>query len=154
MGRQIKRVPLDFDWPLNRVWPGYMVSICTEEIAYATKTQYEATDDDNPCCRACRHFARLAGLPIKGHGCPDHEHHPLVGVGWQLWETVTEGSPISPVFATPEDLRDWMLAPERDGWYGDDGDGILKWITGTGWAPSLVAQNGLVTSGVEHDAGG
>jgi hypothetical protein len=24
MGREIKRVPLDFDWPLNKVWPGYL----------------------------------------------------------------------------------------------------------------------------------
>lgn len=25
MGREIKRVPLDFDWPLNEVWAGYLM---------------------------------------------------------------------------------------------------------------------------------
>jgi hypothetical protein len=24
MGRTLKRVPLDFDWPLNKTWPGYL----------------------------------------------------------------------------------------------------------------------------------
>jgi len=32
---------------------------------------------------------------------------PPSGPGWQLWETVTEGSPISPVFETPGGLAKW-----------------------------------------------
>ena len=24
MGRELKRVPLDFDWPQNKVWHGYL----------------------------------------------------------------------------------------------------------------------------------
>jgi hypothetical protein len=24
MGRNIKRVPLDFDWPMKKIWVGYM----------------------------------------------------------------------------------------------------------------------------------
>lgn len=35
------------------------------------------------------------------------EYEPPIGTGYQLWETVTEGSPISPVFATAEELADW-----------------------------------------------
>jgi hypothetical protein len=37
---------------------------------------------------------------------------PEEGPGWQLWETVSEGSPISPVFETPEKLAYWMTTPE------------------------------------------
>jgi len=33
---------------------------------------------------------------------------PPTGPGWQLWENVSEGSPISPVFTTPEELATWM----------------------------------------------
>lgn len=33
---------------------------------------------------------------------------PPTGEGWQLWESVSEGSPITPVFATPEELARWM----------------------------------------------
>lgn len=32
---------------------------------------------------------------------------PPTGDGWQMWETTSEGSPISPVFTDPEDLADW-----------------------------------------------
>jgi hypothetical protein len=32
---------------------------------------------------------------------------PSAGEGWQLWETTSEGSPVSPVFATAEELADW-----------------------------------------------
>lgn len=34
---------------------------------------------------------------------------PPTGDGWQLWQTVSEGGPVSPVFATPELLADWII---------------------------------------------
>lgn len=34
-------------------------------------------------------------------------------VGWQMWETTSEGSPISPVFPSKDDLAFW-LAKHRD----------------------------------------
>lgn len=37
------------------------------------------------------------------------ETEPPVGEGWQLWETMTEGSPTSPVFATAEGLACWCV---------------------------------------------
>jgi hypothetical protein len=36
---------------------------------------------------------------------------PPEGEGWQVWETVSEGSPISPVFAHREQLVDWLMSP-------------------------------------------
>jgi hypothetical protein len=35
------------------------------------------------------------------------KYEPPAGDGWQLWETTSEGSPISPVFQTAEALADW-----------------------------------------------
>jgi len=35
------------------------------------------------------------------------EHEPPTGEGYQLWETCSEGSPVSPVFANAEELADW-----------------------------------------------
>jgi hypothetical protein len=32
---------------------------------------------------------------------------PPVGEGWQLWETTSEGSPVSPVFGSAEALAEW-----------------------------------------------
>lgn len=37
------------------------------------------------------------------------ETEPPKGDGWQLWETCSEGSPVSPVFETKEQLADWCV---------------------------------------------
>ncbi len=86
MGRELKRVPLDFDWPVHKRWYGYLHSMCSGD------------------CDECLHYARLKGLKIKDYGCPDFGCDPPKGIGYQLWETTSEGSPISPVFHTKEAL--------------------------------------------------
>ncbi len=98
----------------------------------------------------------------SGHTWPDkkskwrYDHwkstNPPKGQGYQIWETVSEGSPISPVFKTPEELADWMAAP-GNGWSTDQGttrEQWLKFIMGPGWAPSFVSSpsTGLI-SGVQ-----
>lgn len=35
------------------------------------------------------------------------EYEPPTGTGYQLWETCSEGSPITPVFSSAEELADW-----------------------------------------------
>lgn len=64
---------------------------------------------------------------------------PPTGDGWQLWETVSEGSPISPVFETDEALARWMTE-NRCTVSGPMAsfDAALKFVR-AGWAPSLVA---------------
>ena len=89
MGRVVRRVPLDFDWPLNKIWYGYLQQTCCEQ------------------CDDCKHYASLKGLPLKEYGCPDFGLDPPTGEGYQLWETTSEGSPISPVFVSPEALASW-----------------------------------------------
>ena len=64
MGREVKRVPLGFDWPVGKTWFGYVLPSTTVEV-------------------------------------PE-------GPGWQMWENMSEGSPISPVFETPEALARWL----------------------------------------------
>jgi hypothetical protein len=76
MGRIVKRVPVQFRWPLNRVWKGYI----------------------NP-------HTSLAG---NGEAAKKWTYFdPPKGEGYQLWETTTEGSPISPVFKTFDELCAW-----------------------------------------------
>jgi hypothetical protein len=73
---------------------------------------------------------------------------PPAGDGWQLWETVSEGSPISPVFATADDLATWMSDPARgDQWMPSH---VARKFVEDGWAPSLVMtpETGVI-SGVE-----
>ena len=68
---------------------------------------------------ACERLGVVATCPVcDGHGdiATDaqreaaenvEEYEPPVGEGWQLWETTSEGSPTSPVFATAEELAEW-----------------------------------------------
>lgn len=73
---------------------------------------------------------------------------PPEGEGWQLWETVSEGSPVSPVFADSEQLVAWMSDPERGRrWVPPE---VAAKFIADGWAPTLVSspETGVV-SGVE-----
>lgn len=76
---------------------------------------------------------------------PIPEGHPY---GWQLYETVSEGSPLSPVCASKDELAAWLSSPAA-GRHQVSPDVAAKFVD-EGWAPSLVSgpQGGLV-SGVE-----
>lgn len=100
MGREIKRVPISFDWfektkdenNHGNTWKGYLL--------------------DGIECPLCNG----SGVNLKKEECSlcygDEivypEFHPPSGNGWQMWETCSEGGPISPVFESPEELAHWL----------------------------------------------
>lgn len=60
----------------------------------------------------------------------------------QVWETVSEGTPVSPPFATKEELINYLVA-YGDFWDQKRGNGgwdrkAAEEFVGAGWAPSLV----------------
>ncbi len=70
----------------------------------------------------------------------------------QLYETVSEGTPLSPPMPNGEALAGW-LAEQNSVWHGTDGmtkDEWLKFMARGGWAPSMVItpERGI-ESGVE-----
>lgn len=76
---------------------------------------------------------------------------PPVGEGWQLWETTSEGSPISPVCATAEDLATWMSNPDRTDRYARDWmpyPAAMQFIR-AGWAPTFI---GTPSAGIVQGA--
>jgi hypothetical protein len=105
LGREVKRVALDFNWPLWQPWSGY------------TRPK-------------------------------DQRQEPPAGAGWQLWETVSEGSPASPVFGTAEELAGWMSSLPSDDLSYAPYDSALAWVTGDGWGPSLVVSHRGIETGV------
>ena len=65
-------------------------------------------------------------------GWHDNEcYDPPAGEGWQVWETVSEGSPISPVFATSDALVTWLIG---EGYSPEASRAFVK----QGWAPSMI----------------
>lgn len=90
----------------------------------------------------------------KGHLWPDDSFEKLSedwtstpppdGPGWQLWETVSEGSPISPVFPTAEGLIDWIVETQ-----GASREAAEKFVRGAGWVPSMAMVDGQCYVGIE-----
>lgn len=76
---------------------------------------------------------------------------PPEGEGWQVWETTSEGSPITPVFGSPEELAQYC-AEEGVSVVGSrtaDEETWLRFIR-EGWAPTMVhTPEGGLQSGVE-----
>ena len=67
----------------------------------------------------------------------------------QMYEDTTEGTPISPVFATPEELAHW-LADNGASSFGDMTATYEQWLSTCkrGYAPCAIIQGGVITSGV------
>jgi hypothetical protein len=116
-------------------------------IAVSARCKREGFTDTCETCNGHASVEAYEGQRAEAEAWEPSE--PPAGEGWQLWETVSEGSPISPVFATADGLAAWMSGPER----GRD------WLTpeaaarfvSEGWAPTLVStpETGLV-SGAEY----
>lgn len=242
MSREVRRVPVDFSWPLNKVWDGYLtpekfhedrcvdcfgagttpafqwiarMAMMLDQLVrdvddnaagkamhpWLAQDQYPPVNRDHELSRSgmwvnyevirptadivefaqalvkddeyehartiergafahnrdaiTRGLLRTAGLPEKWGWCPTCKGHgsvekypgqraegeawepiePPTGEGWQLWETVSEGSPVTPVFATREGLVDYLSSadyPRR--LTRDEAEGLVE----AGWVPSGV----------------
>lgn len=74
-----------------------------------------------------------------------------------MYENVSEGTPISPPFATPEDLAGWLADTGASAFAGQTAD-YEHWlrVAKGGYAPTMAIQGGQLMSGVsafgEEDA--
>jgi hypothetical protein len=71
----------------------------------------------------------------------------------QVWETVSEGTPVSPPFATKEELIDYLVQGGDD-WDRKRGRGGYTRAQATafvnsGWVPSMIIQGGVSSVGIE-----
>jgi hypothetical protein len=104
--------------------------------------------DSMDAWEAVRTLGRLSGLPEGWETCktcngsgihPDDQEEydnweltpPPEGEGWQVWETVSEGSPISPVLDSKEGVVRWLLKQN----YSIE---AARRFVETEWAPSAM----------------
>lgn len=109
--------------------------------------------EDWGICPSCKGDA--VGSTVKEVYEAWTETPPPSGDGYQLWETTSEGSPLTPVFATPEELARYC-SDNRVSSFGAGTESYstwLKFIKGPAWAPSMVMQGGKIQSGVEAATG-
>jgi hypothetical protein len=229
MGREVKRVPLNFEWPMNETWTGYLMpkhlhavdcKICNggglnSKTKIIEDQWYDFDETGNRWCDKLTQVevdalikngrlsdftskgitptpdqvnewsktmfghdainrwicveARARSLGVyglceecegEGYNYRDDQHkadaeswEPYevpTGDGWQMWETTSEGSPISPVFETPEELARW-LTDNNASTFGSQTTTYDNWLSmvNSGWAMSGVMVNGEMKSGVE-----
>jgi hypothetical protein len=75
--------------------------------------------------------------PVQEDYMPDFE--PGTATHLMMYETCSEGTPISPAFATPEELAHW-LADNNASAFGREGATYEQWLATckSGFAPSAV----------------
>jgi hypothetical protein len=191
MGREIKRVPLDFEWPIGKIWEGYLnpfykdfcdCPFCggngySEDARNLQDRWYGNADfkpedrgsmsfkPDNPYivteaeCKRLGFETRCEYCKGEGRIWPNAETkqkyetweptEPPPGEGYQMWETTSEGFPMSPVFKTPEVLARW-LAEVKASLFGHQAATYEEWLSmikGSGWAPSAacIDERGLIS---------
>ena len=144
MSREARRTVKGFDWPLKEVWWGYTLPALACQSC-------EAGESDN--CNVCEGEGRVypkfdpPSYPVDE--CPEwvkgNDRY-----GWQMWETTSEGSPMSPVMDTPEELAQWLYETGASAFGGMTAskEAWLRTIM-RGWAVSATMSAAGFKSGVE-----
>jgi hypothetical protein len=147
MGREVRRVPADWQHPNYESWTG--------------KTGFKPLHDGDDYQDA--HDGFIAKLNAEGlqaaidyYGVPDENDYmprwpPDERTHLMMYENTSEGTPISPAFATPEELARWLVDNNASS-FADCTASYEAWlrIAKGGWAPSAVSMGGgELVSGVE-----
>ncbi len=141
MGREARRSHLQLEEPQGETFWGYIL----DEIPCKSCNETGKRSNDKDYCVVCDGEGTVCptvalpsysvkGFPYAGMEFFEKEY------GWQMWETTSEGSPMSPVFETPEELARWLADTEASA-FGDMTASYEEWlgmITGHGSAPSAV----------------
>lgn len=142
MGREVRRVPKDWQHPTNRY--GNFKPLfdgCTFENRLSDWTEY------------AKAHGSIAANDYHGSE-PDPDDYMPVWTDAEadhlmMYEDTTEGTPISPAFKTPEELARW-LADNNASAFGDCTATYKQWLATIrrGSAVSVVISGGVMTSGV------
>lgn len=186
MGREIRRVPANWEHP-QKYFPNYILGV--QEIGYIPMYDNDADtafsewlkeydkwiaaghdeaidkygSGEYPKNQPYISFCKWNGPP------PDPERYrPKWEDGhatwYQVYETVSEGTPVTPPFETKEDLIDYLVS-NGDFWdqkRRKEGRSSLpcgpwtrkqaeQFVYGMGWAPSIVVNNGAISDGIRAD---
>ena len=161
MGREVRRVPKDWAHPLNeRSRPKPLIdgSFAKAKAEYELGKQKwdEGLVDDleggwKPKSEEASRYSYedwAGGCPREADYMPDWPEEQRTHL--QMYETTTEGTPISPVMATPEELARWLADNKASAFAGRTAT-YEQWLATikAGWAVSGVIVNGQIKSGVE-----
>ncbi|RYD48447.1 MAG: hypothetical protein EOP83_26505, partial [Verrucomicrobiaceae bacterium] len=101
-------------------------------------------------CPRCDGEGYMFETPSQKAAYEAWEETPIPeGPGYQMWETVSEGSPRSPVFDTPTRLAAWLVRNHASS-LAEETASFAQWMAfiDAGWAPSGFVSGGKVQTGV------
>lgn len=159
----VERTPTD-DNPRTREWVS--LPLTAAEVNARQKNMLDSHDGINRMiliqfrcqqlgidmeCPTCKGYSSVESYPGQRAEAEAWEPTPPpTGDGWQLWETTSEGSPVSPVFRTGEELARWLTTAEGGHASGPSRKPMTissaRAFVGDGWAPT-----GVATAGGYHD---
>lgn len=150
MGREVRRVPADWqhpkeqkpDWSTGRMTDRYK-PLHDGSYAQAAKDFLEKANAEG--LEAATDYYGAAPMPDEY--MPDWPAEQRTH--YMMYEDTSEGTPISPAFATPEELARW-LADTGASSFGQMTATYEQWlrVARGGYACSLVVTGGVMESGV------
>lgn len=185
MGREIRRVPpnwshptrMRFGWGMGEGWHAKLSYVALYDQTHAEALAEWEADKAKWEAGERPEYASVKTTFAEYYGeRPDPKHYrPFTNeeaTWFQLWETVSEGTPVSPPFATLDELAAYLaewgdfwdqsravrampaseverLLVETDhkhqfkaGWGKEAADAFCK----SGWAPSMVVRDGVAST--------
>jgi hypothetical protein len=141
MGREVRMVPKDWEHPIDN--DGLLIPLLADY-------QRDARDF------LAKAIAEGLEEAVDYFGCtPDKSHYmPELAEGevgyYCMYENTSEGTPISPSFATPEELARWLADNNASAFGGSTAsyEGWLRVAKGA-CAPSCVVIDGQFVNGVD-----
>lgn len=148
MGREIRRVPLDYKHPRLKGGPrrGEYKSLFdgSDRWGHPLSAWQRSWDEQEAAWQRGEHPDQLrwpdetrklkSFAQWDGPRPHERDHTPELPLdqrpGWCYYESTSEGTPLSPVFATPEELARWMSEHEHsDGWSAEGYEAALAYVT-------------------------
>ncbi len=147
MSREIRRVPKDWQHPRNErghYQPLYDKSYKGAAQEWLQNLMDWESDKDGERTRVTTeddiwyYWDWDGGPPDEDYYRPEWHDEPT---HYQIYETVSKGTPTSPVFASLDEMFNWLIA---EGYSGAAAGKFVK----IGWAPSMVFAPGKGISGI------
>jgi len=134
MGRVIRKVPKGWEHPKNaegfykRIHDQSLKSSIIEWIKEFNENEFDSGKDT--AYENATEFLEGYPFPNPEHYLPDFESDPVC---FQIYENVTEGTPVSPVFNNEDDMLSWLI---EEGYSKEAASTFIK----NGWAPTMMLE--------------
>jgi len=146
MGRETRRVPEGWEHPKDQ--EGKYIALY-DSIFQKAACEWDSENKQwDKVSQGCTYAEYEGERPEESWYMPEFREDQLTQI--MMYETCSEGTPISPAFDTPEELAKW-LADNGASAFGDMTATYEQWLSTCkrGWAPSAVLEGGKIKSGVE-----